>query len=90
MKTKGNAIEIDPDCMACKAAEPPPTNKAMATNPCITAHITLCLLGVLFFPPEVILSITNEPESDEVTKNNTNINKENTLARTGNARLSNI
>ena len=33
IKTKGNAIDIDPDCMAVKAYEPPPTNKTMATNP---------------------------------------------------------
>ena len=30
---KGNAIDIDPDCMADKAYEPPPTNRTMATNP---------------------------------------------------------
>ena len=33
IKTKGNAIDIDPDCMAIKAPEPPPTNKTIATNP---------------------------------------------------------
>ena len=33
INTKGKAIDIDPDCMACKATEPPPTNRAIATNP---------------------------------------------------------
>ena len=33
INTKGNAIDIDPACMASKATEPPPTNRAMATSP---------------------------------------------------------
>ena len=74
IKTKGKAIDIDPDCIADKAYEPPATNKTVATNPWIIAHITLCILGVLSFPPEVIVSMTSYPESDEVTKNNTSIN----------------
>ena len=65
------------------------TNKAWQLILELIAHMTLCILGVLFLPPDVMVSRTNEPESDEVTKNNTNINKENIL-ETGNARLSNI
>ena len=87
---KGNAIDIDPDCMAIKAPEPPPTNKTIATNPRTIAHITLCILGVFSLPPEVILLITNEPESDDVTKNSTNMNKANILEKIGNKRLSNM
>ena len=90
INTKGNAIDIDPDCMADKAYEPPPTNKTMATIPWTIAHITLCILGVLILPPEVIVLITNEPESDDVTKNSTNMNKENMLEKIGNKRLSNM
>ena len=33
IKTKGNAIDIVPDCMADKAYEPPPTSKTMAIIP---------------------------------------------------------
>ena len=33
INTKGNAMDIAPDCMADKAYEPPPTNKTMAINP---------------------------------------------------------
>ena len=90
INTKGKAIDIDPDCMASKATEPPPTNRAIATYPWIIAHMTLCIAGVFSLPPEVILLITNDPESADVTKNSTNINKENMLATIGNKRLSNM
>ena len=90
INTKGNDIDIDPACMASKATEPPPTNRAIATNPWIIAHITLCIAGVFPLPPEVILLITNEPESAHVTKNSTNMNKENMLATIGNKRLSSM
>ena len=33
INTKGNAIDIDPDCKADKAFAPPATNKTMAINP---------------------------------------------------------
>ena len=33
IKTKGKAIDIDPDCIAVNAYEPPATNKTVATNP---------------------------------------------------------
>ena len=90
IKTKGKAIDIDPDWIADNAYEPPATNKTVATKPWIIAHITLCILGVLSFPPDVIVSMTNDPESEEVTKNNTNINREKILETTGNKRLSNM
>ena len=90
INTKGKAIDIEPDCMADNAYEPPATSKTVATSPWTIAHITLWILGVLSLPPEVIVSMTNEPESDEVTKNSTNMNKENMLETTGNKRLSNM
>jgi|TARA_B100000959_G_scaffold18266_1_gene17660 hypothetical protein len=33
INTKGKAIDIDPDCIADNAYEPPATNKTVATNP---------------------------------------------------------
>ena len=52
--------------------------------------MTLCILGVSSLPPDVMVFRTNEPESDEVTKNKTNINKENILETKGNRRLSSM
>ena len=48
---------------------PPPTRRAIATAPSIKAHKIRCPTGAFSFPPEVMLSITREPLSDEVTKN---------------------
>ena len=53
----------------CMALSPPPKSRAIATAPSVRAHKILCPTGASSFPPEVILSITNEPLSDEVTKN---------------------
>ena len=33
IKTNGKAIDIDPDCIADNAYDPPATNKTVATNP---------------------------------------------------------
>ena len=33
INTKGKAIDIDPDCMADNAYEPPATSKTVATSP---------------------------------------------------------
>ena len=33
INTNGKAIDIDPDCIADKAYEPPATSKTVATNP---------------------------------------------------------
>ena len=40
----------------------------MATKPSIWAHKIRCPTGAFNFPPEVMLSITSEPLSEEVTK----------------------
>ena len=58
----------------CMAANPPPSNSAMATKPSIKAQKIRCPTGASNFPPEVILSITKEPLSEEVTKNTETIN----------------
>ncbi len=39
IKTKGKAIDIEPDCIADNAYEPPATNKTVATNPKTADHI---------------------------------------------------
>ena len=52
------------------AVNPPPNKSAMATNPSIKAQKIRCPTGASNFPPEVILSITKEPLSEEVTKTN--------------------
>lgn len=51
------------------AAKPPPNKSAMATKPSIKAQKMRWPTGAFNFPPEVILSMTNEPLSEEVTKN---------------------
>ena len=41
----------------------------MATSPSKVHQKTRCGTGASILPPAVIVSITSEPESDEVTKN---------------------
>lgn len=53
---------------ACKASNPPATNNAAATTPSRTAQKILCQTGLFSLPPLEIVSTTNEPESEEVTK----------------------
>src|SRR5690554_4376386 len=55
--------------MACKAAKPPPNSRAIAMAPSRMAQKIRWEVGAFTLPPEVMLSITNEPESDEVIKN---------------------
>ncbi len=52
----------------CKAPKPPARSNAMATNPSVKAQKILCQTGLSSFPPDAIVSITREAESDEVTK----------------------
>ena len=68
IKTKGKATEITPACRALMASVPPTHSRTMAIAPSIIAQKALCRIGVSTLPPAVILSITKEPESDEVTK----------------------
>ncbi len=58
----------------CMAANPPPSKSAIATKPSIKAQKIRCATGASNFPPEVILSITKDPLSEEVTKNTETIN----------------
>ena len=63
---KGKPVEIT---MACSALRPPPSNSTIATAPSKQAQNTRCGTGASTLPPAVMVSMTNEPESDEVTKN---------------------
>ena len=63
-----NSIPVEIEA-ACMVFNPPPTRSAIATAPSIKAHKIRCPTGAFSFPPEVMLSITREPLSDEVTKN---------------------
>ena len=63
---KGKPVAM---ALACSAASPPPSSSAIATSPSKVAQNTRCATGASTLPPAVIVSITSEPESDEVTKN---------------------
>lgn len=65
INAKGIAVRID---AVCKAVNPPPINRTAASRPSIDAQNIFCPLGASCRPPEVNVSTTNEPESDEVTK----------------------
>ncbi len=63
---KGKPVET---AIACNAPSPPPIKSAAATSPSNVAQKTRCATGASTLPPAVIVSITSDPESDEVTKN---------------------
>lgn len=52
----------------CKAVSPPAANNTAATTPSVTAQKIRCQTGEFRSPLDVIISITNDPESEEVTK----------------------
>ena len=66
--TKRNKIPVLTEAV-CMAFNPPPKRRAIATAPSVSAHKIRWPTGASSFPPAVILSITREPLSDEVTKN---------------------
>src|SRR6056297_4083161 len=63
---KGKPVEITADCSDDR---PPPINSTIATAPSKMHQNTRCETGASTLPPAVIVSITSEPESDEVMKN---------------------
>src|SRR5690554_836554 len=65
---KGKPVET---AMACKPTKPPPSISTMATTPSKVHQNTRCGVGALTFPPAAMVSITKEPESDDVIKNTT-------------------
>lgn len=64
-QAKGSALIIE---AVCNADRPPASSSAAATTPSVTAQNIRCQTGGSSLPPEVMMSITSEPESDEVTK----------------------
>ena len=62
---KGNPVRM---VAVCKAVNPPPINKTAATNPSIDAQNIFCPFGASCRPPEVSVSTTKDPESEEVIK----------------------
>ncbi len=66
MTAKGSPVTM---VAVCKASKPPPIKRTAATEPSVTAQKIRCPTGASIFPPEVKLSTTKEPESDEVIKN---------------------
>lgn len=56
---------------ACSALSPPANNRADATKPSAKAQNKRVPTGGLGLPPDAMISITIEAESDDVTKNNT-------------------
>ena len=55
--------------IACNELNPPLIISVIAITLMKTHHKILCNLGVLSFPPAVMVSITKAPESMEVIKN---------------------
>ncbi len=53
---------------ACSATSPPPSSRVMATIPSNAHQKTRWAIGASSFPPAVMVSMTSEPESEEVTK----------------------
>src|SRR5690606_5346789 len=72
----GKALTI---AAVCNALKPPAISNTAATAPSVTTQNVRCHHGVSLRPPAASESITNEPESDEVTKKvmiNTTVNDE--------------
>ena len=66
---KGKPVETDMVCKAVRLSARPTSSNTAATSPSKVHQKTLCATGASVLPPAVIVSITSEPESDEVTKN---------------------
>ena len=72
--TSSTSVNGSPVEMTMPIAAPPSRLRsaaAMATAPSKMHQNTRCGTGASTLPPAVIVSITSEPESDEVTKNTT-------------------
>ena len=68
-------VPIPAVCKAVSPPFPPAAKRALAVAPSIIAQKTLWIFGGSGSPLDVKQSITNEPESDEVTKYKTMANK---------------
>ena len=67
----GAAVDTATVCSAVSAASPPTTSSTAAATPSRIAQNTRVALGVSTLPPHASMSMTSEPESEEVTKKNT-------------------
>lgn len=63
---KGSAIEI---AAVWRASRPPPARSTAATVPSNKDQKMRCQTGGFVDPPELSISITRDPESEDVTKN---------------------
>src|SRR6056297_3937628 len=68
MKVIGSAAAI---AAACKARRPPVSSKVAATTPSAIAQNSRVPTGGLGLPPDAMMSMTMDAESDDVTKNRT-------------------
>src|SRR5699024_10407675 len=58
-------------CSAVSAASPPTTSSTAATAPSRIAQKTRVAFGVSTLPPQASMSMTSDPESEDVTKKKT-------------------
>src|SRR6218665_121275 len=65
MTAKGSPVVM---VAVCSATSPPPISSTAATTPSSNAQKRRERTGGLGSPPEVMMSMTMEPESEEVTK----------------------
>ena len=65
IRENGRALAM---VMVCSAPRPPASSRVAATAPSLLAQNTRCHMGVMAAPPDARESMTNEPESEEVTK----------------------
>ena len=64
----GSAVVIAPACRALRTVLPPPNSSTAATRPSMLAQKMRCATGACSLPPAVIVSMTSDPESEDVIK----------------------
>jgi hypothetical protein len=67
----GSAVAIDAVCSAVSDPAPPASSNTAAATPSRVAQYTRVGFGGSRSPPEVRMSITSDPESEDVTKKKT-------------------
>ena len=67
MMSKANGSPVNMDAV-CKAVNPPPNKRTPAIKPSIVAQNIFWNVGASCLPPEVKVSTTKDPESEDVTK----------------------
>jgi len=69
MMVNGKPVETVIACNAESASAPPTNNRVIATSPSNEHQKMRCATGASTLPPAVMVSMTSDPESEEVTKN---------------------